>query len=396
MNRGIYALLAAQFLSAFADNAILFTVIALVLKAEQLPGWYVPGLQSVFLIAFVVLGPWVGPFADKNPKPKVLIKANLIKAIGAFLILMQIEPLLAYAIVGLGAAVYSPAKYGLLPELAAHDNLVKANSWIEGSTIVAIVLGTVIGARVADFSIELALQGTIALYVVSALTTYLIPLSAVRGIEQGSALARFKQEIDGFLETPRARFAVLGAALFWASAATLRVIIVAWAPLILQLKQASDIAELTLFLAFGIIAGSALAPSMIPIDNLRRTRLAAYAMAIGIMLLSMVDSIWLARLVMFMIGLTGGLFIVPINAAIQEIGHRTIGSGGAVAIQNFFNNFGMLLAVGIYTLTTAQGGGPVSSIMVLGVFVFLAAFLVSLRLPDNENLEQSERNAASK
>ncbi|MGR9100481.1 MAG: MFS transporter, partial [Gammaproteobacteria bacterium] len=161
MNKHLRPLLIAQFLSAFADNAILFTVIAMVLQSEQLAGWYVPALQSVFLIAFVLLAPWVGAVADQHPKSRVLIAANLIKAGGAALLFLKIEPLLAYAIVGVGAAVYSPAKYGILPELAEHDSLVRANSWIEGSTILAILLGMVIGAKVADYSIQIALAGII-------------------------------------------------------------------------------------------------------------------------------------------------------------------------------------------------------------------------------------------
>lgn len=383
MNRGIYALLAAQFLSAFADNAILFTVIALVMQAQELPSWYVPGLQSVFLLGFVLLGPWVGPFADKNSKPRVLIIANCIKATGALMILINIEPLLAYAIVGIGAAVYSPAKYGILPELAAHEKLVRANSWIEGSTIVAIVMGTVIGAKIADTSITLALQVVIALYFVSAATSLFIPQVAARGVTEGSVLRQFISQMEGFFAAPRARFAVLGSSLFWASAATLRVIIVAWAPLVLYLTLASDIAELTLFLAIGIVVGSVIVPYIIPIDSLRRTRLAAYLMAISIILLAATDSIWPARLVMFVIGMAGGMFIVPINAALQDIGHRSIGSGGAVAIQNFFANAGMLLSVGIYTFATAHGGDPVSSIIVLGILVLIAAFLVSWHLPED-------------
>ncbi|MDD5115435.1 MAG: MFS transporter, partial [Methylobacter sp.] len=150
MTKHIYPLLIAQFLSAFADNAILFTVIALVMQSAQLASWYVPALQSSFLLAFVLLAPWVGGFADHHAKSKVLIIANLIKASGAGLLLLHVEPLLAYGVVGMGAAIYSPAKYGILPELVGHDSLVKANSWIEGSTILAILLGMVIGARVAD------------------------------------------------------------------------------------------------------------------------------------------------------------------------------------------------------------------------------------------------------
>src|SRR5690606_8055638 len=142
MRRGVYALLAAQFLTAFADNAILFTAIAMVLRATEAAPWYVPALQSAFLVAFVILAPWAWPFADRRPKAHVLLLGNFMKALGAGLMFLGVEPIAAYALIGIGAAIYGPAKYGILPELVGHDQMVKANGWIEGSTIAAIVTGT--------------------------------------------------------------------------------------------------------------------------------------------------------------------------------------------------------------------------------------------------------------
>lgn len=380
MNKQIYPLLIAQFLSAFADNAILFTVIAMVLQSTQLAPWYVPALQSVFLVAFVVLAPWVGAFADHHAKSRVLIIANLIKASGAGLLLLNIEPLLAYCLVGVGAAVYSPAKYGILPELAEHHLLVKANSWIEGSTILAILLGMVIGAKVADYSLHWALTGTIALFLTSAVVTLFLPVSISKKPQQGSNIIRFYRQIRQFFITPRSRFAILGASLFWSAAATIRVIIIAWAPLVLMSKNASEIAELTLFLAIGIIVGAALVPKLIPLELLRRARIPAYLMGIFILALSYTEAIWPARCVLFFIGICGGMFIVPINAALQELGQQSIGSGGAVALQGFFQNLAMLAAVGSYTYAATQGIDPVNAMLTLGLLVVLATFLVSLHL----------------
>jgi len=382
MNKQIYPLLIAQFLSAFADNAILFTVIALVMQSTELATWYVPALQSVFLIAFVVLGPWVGAFADNHAKPNVLIVANLIKASGAGLLLLNVEPLIAYCLVGMGAAIYSPAKYGILPELADKDALVKANSWIEGSTIFAILLGMIVGAKVADYSIQWALIGTIILFVISAAVSLLLPKTISKKAEAGSKLIRFYQQTRLFFITPRSRFAVLGASLFWAAAATVRVIIIAWAPLVLMTQNASDIAELTLFLAIGIIVGSALVPRLIPLDFLSRARIPAYLMAIFIVALSFTETVWSARSVLFAMGMAGGMFIVPINAALQELGQESIGSGGAVALQGFFQNVAMLIAVGSYTYAASQQLDPVTALAALGAVVFLATFLVSLHLPE--------------
>jgi LPLT family lysophospholipid transporter-like MFS transporter len=383
MNKQIYPLLIAQFLSAFADNAILFTVIALVMQSAHLATWYVPALQSVFLIAFVVFAPWVGAFADNHAKSKVLIVANLVKASGAGLLLLNIEPLIAYCLVGTGAAIYSPAKYGILPELADKESLVKANSWIEGSTILAILLGMVIGAKVADYSIQYALIGTIIIYVISALVSLLLPKKISKHAEQGSKVILFFQQIRLFFTTPRSRFAILGASIFWATAATVRVIIIAWAPLILMTQNASDIAELTLFLAIGIIVGSALVPHLIPLDFLSRARIPAYLMALFIIALSFTDTLWTARAALFAIGLAGGMFIVPINAALQELGQESIGSGGAVALQGFFQNVAMLVAVGSYTYAASLQVSPVMALAALGSLVFIATFLVSLRLPKN-------------
>src|SRR5512134_1840592 len=163
MNRGILVLLGAQFLTAFADNAILFTAIAMLFEAPR-GDWYVPALQASFLVAFVVLAPWVGVLADRRPKPHVLLLGNVLKAAGAALMFAGVEPIAAYALIGTGAAVYGPAKYGILPELVGTGRLVRANGWVEGSTILAIVLGTVVGSRIADRSVALALIVVIACY----------------------------------------------------------------------------------------------------------------------------------------------------------------------------------------------------------------------------------------
>lgn len=390
MTKALYPLLIAQFLSAFADNAILFAVIAMVMQSNHTADWYVPALQSVFLVAFVVLAPWVGAYADTHAKSRVLIVANLIKAAGAALLLVHVEPLLAYCLVGVGAALYSPAKYGILPELVSHDSLVKANSWIEGSTILAILTGMVVGAKVADSSTTWALTGTIVLFLTSALVTLLLPATASKTPPSGSKIVVFYHEVCSFLALPRSRFAVLGASLFWAAAAAVRVILIAWAPLVLMSHNASDIANLTLFLAIGIVVGAALVPRLIPLEHLRRARIPAYLMGGLIVALGFTGDVWPARLVLLLMGTAGGMFIVPINAALQEIGQQSIGSGGAVAMQNFFQNAAMLLSVGAYTLAAAQHVSPVTALWVLGGLLIAATFAVVLNLPDNSKANPGE------
>lgn len=381
MNANLYRVLATQFLTAFADNAVLFTTITLLLQQSTVASWYVPALQAAFLVAYVSFAPWVGRYADARAKPKVLFQANTIKASGAALLLFNVEPLLAYAIIGLGAAAYSPAKYGILPELVDDQTLVKANGWIEGSTILAILSGTLAGAALAEYSVAWALAGVIALYLSSALIARTIDHSVVTGAAAGSAVTNFAAQMRGLLATPRARFATLGVSLFWAAATVLRVLLVAWAPAVLFMDSTTDIAMLTLFVALGIAVGSILVPKLIPLAYLRRARLAAYAMGGVIVLLATVDSVASARAALFLAGVCGGLFVVPINAALQEIGHRSIGSGGAVAIQNFFENLTMLLASGAYALIAGAGVDPAITMIWLGALVVIATGLVSWHLP---------------
>lgn len=380
MQRGLTALLVAQFLSAFGDNAILFALVGMVLQAQHTIAWYIPALQSVFLVAYVVAAPWVGPFADRWSKPRVLLLGNFIKAIGVGLILAGVEPLLAYALVGLGAAVYSPAKYGILPEIVDQRQLVKANAWIEASTIGAIILGTYVGGQLADYSVRGVFWLVVLVYLLSLLITLLIPAAAARGASLHAALPQFAQTTRAFMHTARARFAMLGGCLFWGAAAVLRVLLVAWVPLVLARHSVGDISELALFLAIGVVAGSVVVPRLIPLQQLHRARLAAYGMGVAILLFGRVDSMVPAGTVLFLIGLAGGIFIVPINAALQHIGHGSVGSGHAVAVQNFFQNVAMLVTVGIYTLSTAVDVHPITAVGALGFAVLAATLSLSHQL----------------
>jgi LPLT family lysophospholipid transporter-like MFS transporter len=224
----------------------------------------------------------------------------------------------------------------------------------------------------------------------AVVTLFLPPRVCTHALESGNEAASgskviaFGRQMALFFTTPRSRFAMLGGSLFWAAAATLRVIIVAWAPLILLSKNATEIAELTLFLAVGIIAGSALVPGLIPLEHLRRARIPAYLMGLFIIGLSLTNTIWPARFTLLFIGMMGGMFIVPVNAALQEQGQQSIGSGSAVALQGFFQNLTMLTAVGGYTYAASQNADPVLAMLSLGALVFIATFLVSLHLPDKQ------------
>ncbi len=381
MNRDVYLLLAAQFLSAFADNALLFAAIAMVLHNSHMAAWYIPALQASFLAAFVIFAPWVGVVADRYSKVWVLFGANGIKALGAGLLLARLDPLAAYAVAGIGAAFYGPAKYGILPELLGRERLVAANGLIEGTTIVAIVAGALAGGSAADRSVPFALSGVMVCYLCSALIVLGMVRTPTRSRERLPAVRYFMGMTRTLLSNARAWFATLGVTLFWASAAVLRVMVVAWAPLVLALHSTQSIAALTLFSAIGVALGAFVAPRLIPLDKLRRARFAAYGMGIGIVVLALTTTLWPARLALLATGFAGGIFVVPVNATLQEIGHRTLGAGAAVAVQQFFENLGMLAATAVYAYAAGQGADPLVALIVLGILVMLATAVVAGRLP---------------
>lgn len=388
MNRGLRTLIGAQFLSAFGDNAILFTVIALTLKEGGRGNWYIPALQSAFIVAFILLTPWVGRLADRHPKPRVLLGANLVKALGALAIAFGVEPLVGYAVIGIGAASYGPAKYGIIPDLSSHDRLVRANGWVEGATIAAILTGTVGGARMADYSISMALGLVIALYFTSGLATLFLPRGPVKLIEgETSAWGELLVSMKQLGSTAKTRLILIALSLFWSIAATLRVVLVAWAPEVLHAETASAIANLTFFMAIGIVIGAAVVPRLIPLNRIRRARFAAYLMGILFVLMGYVTETSYAEILLLGIGIFGGMIVVPLNASVQEIGHQSIGSGRAVAAQNFFQNSAILLGMGLYSASAAEGVSAVQTILFLGGLVLVSTFTLSRYLPKPQNPE---------
>lgn len=383
LNRPLATLVIAQFLSAFADNAVLFTVIAMTLQRGEPDSWYIPALQSAFILAYILLTPWVGALADHFPKRFILCIANLIKALGAGLIALGIEPLLGYAVIGIGAASYGPAKYGIIPELTQRDRLVRANGWVEGGTIAAILLGTVGGARLADEALSLALYAVILIYLVSGVTTLFLSPRKTEQIpsHRKHAFEELSRSLKLLIHDARPRLIVIALSLFWALAATLRVILVAWAPAVLQAETASKIADLTFFMALGIVVGAGFAARLIPLDQIRRTRFAAYMMGFLLLIMGRVSSLGFAEGCLFAVGILGGIIVVPLNAAIQELGHQTIGSGRAVAAQNFFQNGAILAGMGLYGSAAAYGLKPEMAMLCLGVLTLALTLIMDRSLP---------------
>jgi LPLT family lysophospholipid transporter-like MFS transporter len=380
LSRGMLAVLVAQFLSALADNALLFAAIAL-LKSQHAADWQTPLLQEAFVLAFIVLAPFVGPFADHIPKGRAMLLANAMKLIGAALMLSGAHPLLAYSLVGIGAAAYSPAKYGILRELVSADKLVKANSLIEGSTIVAILIGAVIGGVLADWSVQGALASVVGVYLLAALSNLLIPrLPAAHPVAQLSPVVLVKDfavALRTLMRNRDARFTLLGTSVFWGAGSTLRFLLVAWVPVALLIADNALPATLSGVVAIGIALGAAAAARFVKLETVNRALPAGILIGALIIGFARVTSLPAAVILLILIGASGGFYVVPLNALLQERGHETVGAGHAIAVQNFFENLTMLLMIGVYVLLIKSGVSVVAAATGFGALVLLGIGLLA-------------------
>lgn len=385
-SRGMIAVLIAQFLSALADNALLFAAIAL-LRSQSAPDWQIPMLQEFFVIAFILMAPFVGPIADGFAKGRVMLAANCIKLLGATAMFLQVPPLLAYGLVGVGAAAYSPAKYGILSELVAPDKLVKANGLIEGSTIVAILLGAVLGGKLADASISIALISICGCYLLAATANTFIPKLPVARPDTKLQPSKLVKEFVAALSTlsldKDARFSLIGSSIFWGAGSTLRLLLVAWVPVALSINDLSMPANLSGAVAIGIAVGAALAANLVSLKNINRVLPAGLLIGVFIMLFAHTTSLIVAIILLVLVGAAGGFYVVPLNALLQERGHETVGAGNAVAVQNFFENFCMLTLIGLY-IVLQKNNVPVISI----AFIFGGIILLSIGILSFKRLRQ--------
>lgn len=369
--KGFHAVLVAQFLSAMADNALLFAAIAL-LKAQGAPQWHTPLLQEFFVLAYIVLAPFVGHLADAWPKGRVMLVANALKLVGAALMLMGVQPLLAYTVVGVGAAAYSPAKYGILSELVPADKLVQANGMLEGATIVAILLGVLAGGYLADSGAPYAVGATLAVYLLATLANLGVPRTSATPATRpslGAMLGVFWKNLRVLVKDPEGRFSLLGTSIFWGTGSTLRLLLVAWVPFALGMTDTATAANLNGAVAVGIALGAAAAARLVSLDNVRRAVPAGLALGLLIVGLAQVHSLSLAVLILAALGVCGGFFVVPLNALLQQVGHASVGSGNAIAIQNFFENVMMLLHLGAYVLLSKAGWTPAAIATAFGALV---------------------------
>jgi MFS transporter, LPLT family, lysophospholipid transporter len=378
-SRALVAVLVAQFLSAMADNALLFGALAL-LRNDHYPPWTAPLLQEFFVGAFILLAPFVGPFSDSRSKGTVMLIANGVKLAGALGMCLGLNPFLMYGLVGVGAAAYSPAKYGILSELTSPDQLVKANGLIESSTIAAILIGAISGGTLADWNVSATLAIVTGCYAAAALANLLIPrLPAARSLTRLSIpvmLHAFGGSLSALIKIPDARFSILGTSLFWGAGSTMRFLLVAWVPLALGIANNSMPAYLNATVAVGIVIGAGLAARFISIDRAQQSLPAGVLLGLAVCALAWTATLPIAFVLMVVVGACGGFYVVPLNALLQERGHRSVGAGNAIAIQNLSENTVMLLMVGLYTLTERAEVGV--NITVIAFGVFLAACIAAL------------------
>lgn len=366
MPRAFYIIISAQFFSSLADNALLAA--SIILLVEMLADSSLqPLLKAFFTISYVLLAPFVGAFADSRPKGKVMFITNLIKIIGAAIMLFGVHPMLAYAVVGFGAAAYSPAKYGIITELLPSRKLVSANAWIEAATILSIIFGSILGASLAtktvqswlhyifpvfDFSpANTAILLICLIYLIAAGLNLLIADTGVRYEKQAhSPIALLKDfwRSNTTLWTDKlGQISLAITTTLWGMAAVMQFIVLDWAQESLG-QTLQDSFKMQAVVGIGSTIGAVLAARFVAMN--RATSVIPLGILIGIMLITLVwiKSIWLAFPLMIVFGAVAGFFLVPMNAILQHRGYVLLSAGHSIAVQNFNENLSILFMLAIY------------------------------------------------
>ncbi len=386
MPRGFYSIMAAQFFSALADNALLIVAMG-ILRQLEAPPEYEPLLKLFFTLSYVLLAAFVGAFADSMPKWRVMFITNSIKIVGCLLIVFGVHPLLGYAIVGVGAAAYSPAKYGILTEYLPHRLLVVANGWIEGLTVGAIILGTLLGGAlvapglVARFDawfpwlhngLWVSLLVVVLVYGVAAVCNLYVPDTGVAHVPLKKNPFYLLHEFGHyFLLLWRDKLGQISLAvttLFWGAGATLQFIVLKWAEvnLGLPLSQASMLQGVV---AVGIAAGAVAAAKWVALREAPRVIPLGIVMGFAAIGMIFVHSLALAIILMIAVGALAGFFVVPMNAMLQHRGHVLMGAGHSIAVQNFNENLAILVMTGLYAILLRYDLPVHQVITLFGLFV---------------------------
>ena len=406
MKAGFHTIIAAQFFSSLADNALFIAAIAL-LRDMQEPAWMTPALKQSFVLSYVLLAPLVGAFADSMPKGRVMLYTNGVKVVGCLLMLMLLHPLAAYAVVGFGAAAYSPAKYGILTELLPPHQLVVANGWIEGATVASIILGVLLGGALIsshvspmllrfdvpgletgiDTGAEAAIGVIVLVYALAALCNVFIPDTGVDHRVPSKnpfyLVREFAHCVRLLWRDKLGQISLATTTLFWGAGATLQVLVFDWAAnaLGMDLSQSSMLQGVV---AVGIALGAVLAAKFVTLRSSVKVLPIGITMGFIVMVMILVTQVPLAVLLMVAIGACAGFFVVPMNALLQHRGHVLMGAGHSIAVQNFNENIGILLMVGLYALLIRIGVSVNAAILLFGAFVAGIMCLVMLRHRHNQ------------
>ena len=422
MNRGFYTVMAAQFFSSLADNALLIAAIALLVELQG-PAWMTPLLKFFFTVSYVVLAAFVGTFADSMPKGKVMFITNTVKIVGCSLMffydyfaLLGIDPheivLASYAVVGLGAAAYSPAKYGILTEMLPPRQLVIANGWIEGLTVASIIIGTMLGGALINSSVsamllsidipridtgidtppEAAILVISLFYLIAAAFNLRIPDTGARYHHQPrNPVVMLKDFAVCFLTLWRDKLGQISLAvttLFWGAGATLQFIVLRWAERSLEMPLSQG-AILQGIVAVGVALGAVLAGRLVPLKQSLRVLPVGVAMGFAVMSLMFVTWMPLVYFLLILVGALAGFFVVPMNALLQHRGHVLLSAGHSIAVQNFNENLNILLMLGLYALMIHANFGINTIIVLFGTFVSLTMLMVIRLHKHNQSRQDS-------
>ncbi len=398
MKKGFYTIMSAQFFSSLADNALLVAAIEL-LKSSGAPAWHIPALTPMFALFYVVLAPFVGAFADAVPKGKVMFVSNAIKVVGCLLMLFGGHPLIAYAVVGLGAAAYSPAKYGILTELLPASQLVKANGWIEGLTIGSIIFGVLLGGQLVgrnisshllafdlpmiDTGIETPPEAAIAVivffYIVAALFNLKIPRTEapLQPLAHSvAALVRDFSSCNARLWSDKlGQISLATTTMVWGVSGNLRVIVFAWAAAALgyNTTQASSLVGVVVI---GTAAGAIYASLRMRLDQATNVLPLGVVMGLLVIGLNFIHNLWAAAPFLVLLGAIAGYLVVPMNALLQHRGHNLMGAGRSIAVQNF-NEQACILGLGaFYTGMARFGMSAFGAITIFGLVVAATMWLI--------------------
>ena len=391
MKRGFFTIMAAQFFSSLADNALFVAAVELI-RISGGAEWQRAALVPMFALFYVVLAPFVGAFADSRPKGQVMFISNAIKVVGCLMMLFGTHPLLSYAIVGLGAAAYSPAKYGILTELLPPSQLVKANGWIEGLTIASIILGVLVGGQLVsphatdmllgldlpliDTGIDTAPEAAIALlilvYALAAWFNTRIPSTdaVMRPLPNNlvALLPDFWHCNTRLWKDRLGQISLATTTLFWGVSGNLRYIVLAWSAAALgySTTQASSLVGVV---AVGTAVGAVVASMRMKLHQATRVMPLGIAMGLLVVAMNFISNVWVAAPFLILLGAIGGFLVVPMNALLQHRGHNLMGAGRSIAVQNFNEQACILALGGFYSLSTGMGLSAFGAITAFGRLV---------------------------